>query len=64
MYGCVVDPGVCVALLFARDLWIGVVRMCACMTITGVYCVACVCVVASFWFNFTQRGTMHDVVAI
>ena len=54
----------CVALLFARDLWIGVVRMCACMAITGVYCVACVCVVASFWFNFTQRGTMHDVVAI
>ena len=53
-----------VALLLARDLWGGVVRMCACMAITGVYCVACVCVVACFWFNFTKRGTMHEVVAI
>ena len=64
MYGCAVDPGVDVALLLAPGLWGAVARMCVCMVIKGVYCVVCVRVVACFWFNFTKRGTMHEVVAI
>ena len=65
--GLGLGPGVDVAGFWARVC--GVVWH-ACVCVYGdtgcvLLCVCvCVCVVACFWFKFTRRGTMHEVVAI
>ena len=67
LFGCMVSwvwARVWMWLGLGPGLWGGVARMCVCMVIKGVYCFVCVRVVACFCFNFTKRGTMHEVVAI